>query len=118
MMYASDAYMFRVQITLKASELISFIFFVYANFPDSKFYLELINIMVFQELYHEMHALDRFEQDYSRKQQEDENPNAGQRGSFFSLPSMTFNNFIVLLQCADIIILCQQLLSLNPNVNN
>lgn len=63
--------------------------------------------MIFQELYHELHALDRFEQDYNRKQQEDENQNASQRGSFFSLPSMTFNNFIILLPYAEIIILCQ-----------
>ncbi|KAM0947356.1 hypothetical protein DsansV1_C08g0085351 [Dioscorea sansibarensis] len=42
---------------------------------------QLLTLVQFTaELYHEMHALDRFEQDYSRKQQEDENPNAGQRG--------------------------------------
>ncbi|KAJ0969518.1 hypothetical protein J5N97_022395 [Dioscorea zingiberensis] len=29
------------------------------------------------ELYHESHTLDRFQQDYRRKRQEDENPNAG-----------------------------------------
>ncbi|KAL7246652.1 hypothetical protein ACSBR2_001702 [Camellia fascicularis] len=32
------------------------------------------------ELYHELHALDRFEQDYRRKQQEEDNSNAAQRG--------------------------------------
>lgn len=32
------------------------------------------------ELYHELHALDRFEQDYRRKLQEEENSNAVQRG--------------------------------------
>ncbi|XP_073013812.1 protein PSK SIMULATOR 1-like [Typha latifolia] len=32
------------------------------------------------ELYHEMHALDRFEQDYRRKPQEEENSVASQRG--------------------------------------
>lgn len=34
-----------------------------------------------QELYHELHALDRFEQDYRRKLQEEDNSNATQRGS-------------------------------------
>lgn len=33
-----------------------------------------------QELYHECHALDRFEQDYRRKVQEDDTSNATQRG--------------------------------------
>lgn len=33
-----------------------------------------------QELYHESHALDRFEQDYRRKQQEEDNSNAVQKG--------------------------------------
>lgn len=32
------------------------------------------------ELYHESHALDRFEQDYRRKLQEEENPSTAQRG--------------------------------------
>ncbi|PKA62529.1 hypothetical protein AXF42_Ash009416 [Apostasia shenzhenica] len=32
------------------------------------------------ELYHELHALDRFDQDYRRKLQEDENPGVIQRG--------------------------------------
>ncbi|XP_038695606.1 protein PSK SIMULATOR 1-like isoform X2 [Tripterygium wilfordii] len=32
------------------------------------------------ELYHEMHALDRFEQDYRRKAQEEDNSNAAQKG--------------------------------------
>ncbi|KAG1331110.1 hypothetical protein COCNU_02G010780 [Cocos nucifera] len=32
------------------------------------------------ELYHELHALDRFEQDYRRKHQEEENLTAAQRG--------------------------------------
>lgn len=32
------------------------------------------------DLYHELHALDRFEQDYRRKLQEEENPNTTQRG--------------------------------------
>ncbi|XP_010256310.1 PREDICTED: uncharacterized protein LOC104596728 isoform X2 [Nelumbo nucifera] len=32
------------------------------------------------ELYHELHALDRFEQDYRRKLQEEDNSNAAQRG--------------------------------------
>lgn len=34
----------------------------------------------FQELYHEMHALDRFEQDYQRKQQEEDGSSVHQRG--------------------------------------
>jgi len=33
-----------------------------------------------QELYHELHALDRFDQDYRRKLQEEDNSNATQRG--------------------------------------
>ncbi|XP_076900461.1 protein PSK SIMULATOR 1-like [Bidens hawaiensis] len=37
------------------------------------------------ELYHEMHALDRFEQDFKRKQQEEENPNAPPRGDSLAL---------------------------------
>jgi hypothetical protein len=32
------------------------------------------------ELYHEMHALDRFEQDYQRKQQEEDGSSVHQRG--------------------------------------
>ncbi|ESQ33356.1 hypothetical protein EUTSA_v10007023mg [Eutrema salsugineum] len=32
------------------------------------------------DLYHELHALDRFEQDYQRKIQEEENPSTTQRG--------------------------------------
>lgn len=36
---------------------------------------------LFQELYHESHALDRFEQDYKRKLQEEENPSTAQRGN-------------------------------------
>jgi hypothetical protein len=34
-----------------------------------------------QELYHELHALDRFEQDYRRKLQEEDNSNAAQKGN-------------------------------------
>lgn len=34
-----------------------------------------------QELYHELHALDRFDQDYRRKLQEEDNSNATQRGT-------------------------------------
>ncbi|XP_076891198.1 protein PSK SIMULATOR 1-like [Bidens hawaiensis] len=37
------------------------------------------------ELYHEMHTLDRFEQDFKRKQQEVENPNAPPRGDSLAL---------------------------------
>ena len=37
-----------------------------------------------QELYHELHALDRFEQDYQRKLQEEDNSNAAQRGTSIS----------------------------------
>lgn len=33
-----------------------------------------------QELYHELHALDRFDQDYKRKLQEEENSTPAQRG--------------------------------------
>ncbi|XP_021896087.1 uncharacterized protein LOC110813314 [Carica papaya] len=37
------------------------------------------------ELYHELHALDRFEQDYRRKLQEEENSNAAQRGDSLAI---------------------------------
>eukprot|EP00262_Sarcandra_glabra_P011508 TRINITY_DN2774_c0_g1_i1.p1 TRINITY_DN2774_c0_g1~~TRINITY_DN2774_c0_g1_i1.p1 ORF type:complete len:515 (-),score=85.90 TRINITY_DN2774_c0_g1_i1:335-1717(-) len=37
------------------------------------------------ELYHELHALDRFEQDYRRKHQEEENSNAVQRGDSLAI---------------------------------
>ncbi|KAG8660762.1 protein PSK SIMULATOR 1 [Manihot esculenta] len=37
------------------------------------------------ELYHEMHALDRFEQDYRRKLQEDDNSNVAQRGDSLAI---------------------------------
>ncbi|XP_008799192.1 protein PSK SIMULATOR 1 [Phoenix dactylifera] len=40
----------------------------------------LTSVQYTAELYHELHALDRFEQDYRRKQQEEDNPNAVQRG--------------------------------------
>ncbi|KAI8550854.1 hypothetical protein RHMOL_Rhmol06G0139600 [Rhododendron molle] len=38
-----------------------------------------------QELYHELHALDRFEQDYRRKLQEEDNSNAAQRGDTLAI---------------------------------
>lgn len=37
------------------------------------------------ELYHESHALDRFEQDYRRKLQEEENPSTAQRGDSLAI---------------------------------
>ncbi|KAH9692188.1 protein PSK SIMULATOR 1 [Citrus sinensis] len=37
------------------------------------------------ELYHELHALDRFEQDYRRKLQEEDNCNAAQRGDSLAI---------------------------------
>ncbi|XXG65173.1 hypothetical protein AAC387_Pa05g2943 [Persea americana] len=37
------------------------------------------------ELYHELHALDRFEQDYRRKNQEEENSNAVQKGDSLAI---------------------------------
>ncbi|GAB4844835.1 DNAJ domain protein [Ancistrocladus abbreviatus] len=37
------------------------------------------------ELYHELHALDRFEQDYRRKLQEEDNPNTTQRGDSLAI---------------------------------
>ncbi|XP_068659184.1 protein PSK SIMULATOR 1-like [Aristolochia californica] len=37
------------------------------------------------ELYHELHALDRFEQDYKRKLQEEENTNTSQRGDSLAI---------------------------------
>ncbi|XVE60822.1 hypothetical protein DITRI_Ditri05aG0157600 [Diplodiscus trichospermus] len=37
------------------------------------------------ELYHELHALDRFEQDYRRKLQEEDNSNAAQRGDSLAI---------------------------------
>lgn len=35
----------------------------------------------FQELYHELHALDRFDQDYRRKNQDEENSTPAPRGT-------------------------------------
>ena len=40
-----------------------------------------LNVFWLQELYHELHALDKFEQDYRRKLQEEDNSNASQRGN-------------------------------------
>ncbi|MED6146934.1 DNAJ domain protein [Stylosanthes scabra] len=37
------------------------------------------------ELYHELHALDRFDQDYRRKLQEEDNPNTAQRGDSLAI---------------------------------
>ncbi|XP_024972151.1 uncharacterized protein LOC112511023 [Cynara cardunculus var. scolymus] len=37
------------------------------------------------ELYHELHALDRFEQDFRRKQLEEDNPNAPPRGDSLTI---------------------------------
>ncbi|KAK9713776.1 hypothetical protein RND81_06G050900 [Saponaria officinalis] len=37
------------------------------------------------ELYHELHALDRFEQDYRRKLQEEDNPSTAQRGDSLAI---------------------------------
>lgn len=37
------------------------------------------------ELYHELNALDRFQQDYQRKQQEEDNSNAAQRGDSLAI---------------------------------
>ncbi|KAI9184960.1 hypothetical protein LWI28_022796 [Acer negundo] len=37
------------------------------------------------ELYHELHALDRFEQDYRRKLKEEDNSNAAQRGDSLAI---------------------------------
>ncbi|KAF9608487.1 hypothetical protein IFM89_009853 [Coptis chinensis] len=37
------------------------------------------------ELYHELHALDRFEQDYQRKLQEEDNSSAAQRGDSLAI---------------------------------
>ncbi|XP_015886304.2 protein PSK SIMULATOR 1 [Ziziphus jujuba] len=37
------------------------------------------------ELYHELHALDRFEQDYRRRQQEEDNSNVTQRGESLAI---------------------------------
>ncbi|XP_056164442.1 protein PSK SIMULATOR 1 isoform X2 [Syzygium oleosum] len=37
------------------------------------------------ELYHDLHALDRFEQDYQRKLQEEDNPNATQKGDSLTI---------------------------------
>uniref|UniRef100_A0A2N9JAS3 DUF668 domain-containing protein n=1 Tax=Fagus sylvatica TaxID=28930 RepID=A0A2N9JAS3_FAGSY len=43
--------------------------------------LQLMTLVQYTaELYHELHALDRFEQDYRRKLQEEDNSNAAQRG--------------------------------------
>lgn len=47
---------------------------------------ELKNLVQYTaELYHELHALDRFEQDFRRKQQEEENPSAPPRGDSLAI---------------------------------
>ncbi|KAJ6884722.1 hypothetical protein NC652_031660 [Populus alba x Populus x berolinensis] len=47
---------------------------------------QLMNLVQYTaELYHEMHALDRFEQDYRRKLQEDDKTNATQRGDSLAI---------------------------------
>ncbi|XP_065880238.1 protein PSK SIMULATOR 1 isoform X2 [Euphorbia lathyris] len=47
---------------------------------------QLMNLVQYTaELYHEMHALDRFEQDYRRKLQEDDNSNGPQRGDSLTI---------------------------------
>ncbi|KAI5555454.1 hypothetical protein BDE02_19G081500 [Populus trichocarpa] len=47
---------------------------------------QLMNLVQYTaELYHEMHALDRFEQDYRRKLQEDDKTNVAQRGDSLSI---------------------------------
>lgn len=38
-------------------------------------------VLYLQELYHEMHALDRFEQDFQRKFHEEESVPAARRGT-------------------------------------
>ncbi|AAD39604.1 F23M19.3 [Arabidopsis thaliana] len=48
---------------------------------DKRFQHDPVTLVVTQrDLYHELHALDRFEQDYQRKIQEEENPSTAQRG--------------------------------------
>ncbi|KAL0437994.1 UNVERIFIED_CONTAM: protein PSK SIMULATOR 1 [Sesamum latifolium] len=46
---------------------------------------EILNIFRLQELYHEMHALDRFEQDCRRKAQEGDNSNTSQGGDSLAI---------------------------------
>ncbi|WCJ44107.1 hypothetical protein M5689_024797 [Euphorbia peplus] len=47
---------------------------------------QMMNLVQYTaELYHEMHALDRFEQDYRRKLQEDDNSNGPQRGDSLAI---------------------------------
>ena len=41
-----------------------------------------------QELYHELHALDRFEQDYQRKREEEDNSSATHSGNW-GVPPLT-----------------------------
>ncbi|KAH7568155.1 hypothetical protein JRO89_XS07G0248600 [Xanthoceras sorbifolium] len=61
--------------------------------PQSKFKTEAEAVMqqlmtlvqYTAELYHELHALDRFEQDYRRKLQEEDNSNAAQRGDSLAI---------------------------------
>lgn len=49
--------------------------------PGWQFY-SFFYLLCVQDLYHELHALDRFEQDYQRKIQEEENPSTVQRGRY------------------------------------
>lgn len=59
-----------------------------------------------QELYHELHALDRFEQDYRRKLQEEDNSNAAQRGKLGLVSKFTD---VILVEYFGIAV-CQKLL--------
>ncbi|KAF4358233.1 hypothetical protein G4B88_009185 [Cannabis sativa] len=47
--------------------------------------MTLVHHTAVSELYHELHALDRFEQDYRRKQHEEDNSNAAQRGDSLAI---------------------------------
>jgi hypothetical protein len=49
----------------------------------SSWYFLLLTYAHFQELYHELHALDRFDQDYRRTNQDEENSTPAPRGATY-----------------------------------
>lgn len=61
-----------------------------------------IIILLAQELYHELHTLDRFEQDYQRKHQEEVVLHAGRRGEILASSLTTFLLHMLQLFCSSL----------------
>lgn len=56
-----------------------------------------MNAVRMQDLYHELHALDRFRTDLKRRQREEESAGAGGRGGAFQVTCLIYN--ILLSAC-------------------